>query len=92
MNDLRISVVLDCRVEPQLADLRTAAATIDDVRRIALRLRALRPAWRAIGVSAKQAVEPPRLSPQGQLVRVDVHVRSNEPLVEQSGDVRRGCA
>lgn len=84
---LRISVVLDRGVAPQLADLDVVGPpTIDNVRNVVERLRVLRPAWREISLragrgadlhSARAAFE----RPAGECIRLEVLVESREPLV-----------
>lgn len=86
--ELVINVVMDSRVEPRLANIVGVydAPTIDDVRRVALRLRTLRAAWRevALRVSRGARALPCHLDharEAGALVRFDMRVVSREPLI-----------
>jgi hypothetical protein len=84
---LRICVVLDPGVAPQLANLDVIGQpTIDNVRAVALRLRMTRPAWREISLTAGRGVElvSPRAAferADGECIRLDLLVTSREPLV-----------
>jgi hypothetical protein len=94
LHALRISIVLDRRVEPQLTDLGCILGdpTIADVRRLALRLRAVLPAWRLVSLHVDRGASP--VSPvsavsglvqrDGNMLRVDVRVVSHEPLLDAS--------
>lgn len=87
-HELLISLVLDRRVEAQVAELRRLPTkpTIDDVRSIALRLRALRYAWREIAIRSRRlgSVEAGSADHRcdGGGVRVDIRVVTTEPLVD----------
>lgn len=81
--------MLDRRVEPQLADLGRilAVPTIADVRRLALRLRVLRPAWRFVSLRVHRGASPVSVASglvprHGPMLRVDVRVVSREPLLD----------
>lgn len=84
---LRISVVLDPGVAPQLANLEVVGQpTIDNVRMVAARLRMMRPAWREIGLTAGrgadlQSVRTAFERPAGECIRLDLLATSREPLV-----------
>lgn len=83
------TVVLDRRVEPRLAEIRNLRGEIsaEDARRVAACLREVRPAWRAIAVTASERsiVRPePDATPRDPLLRLDLILRSTEPLTEGS--------
>jgi hypothetical protein len=84
---LRISVVLDRGVGPQLGDLNVVGQpTIDNVRAIAERLRMTRPAWREISLTAGRGLDLHSAQaaferPAGECIRLDLLVTSREPLV-----------
>lgn len=84
---LRISVVLDRGVAPQLANLDVMEQpTIDNVRTVAACLRVTRSAWREISLTAGRGVDgvSPRAAferPAGECIRLDLIVTSREPLI-----------
>jgi hypothetical protein len=84
---LRISVVLDRGVAPQLANLEVVGQpTIDNVRMVAAHLRMMRPAWREISLIAgrglvTQSAQAAFERPTGECIRLDLVVTSREPLV-----------
>jgi hypothetical protein len=84
---LRVSVVLDRGVAPQLENLDvTGQPTIDNVRAVATRLRTTRSAWREISLTAGRGIDirSPQAAferPAGKCLRLDLLVTSREPLV-----------
>lgn len=89
LSTLRTSLVLDRRAERRLAELRAVFArpTSAELRSIARRLRSLRPAWRAIGLTTSdgyrpEPLRPDRHQPGGDLLRLDLLVVTSEPLFD----------
>jgi hypothetical protein len=85
---LRISLVLDRRVDPLVGELCGMAtnASSNDMRVFASRLRALRPAWRAIDMVSCEGrhVDAPRPElhrADGSMLRLDAYVVSRQPLI-----------
>lgn len=89
---LECSIVFDRRIEPQLAPmLERNCTSVDDVRETASHLRSLRPAWREIAFASQRGgIErrpSDKLENDGDMLRVDLRVKSREPLV-LPGDAR----
>lgn len=84
------TVVLDRRVEPLITWIRELRGeiTAEEVRRLAACLREVRPAWRAIAVTAAERAAAqlpgPDTLPRDPLLRLDLVLRSTEPLIEGS--------